>query len=258
MAVSAVHYTIIRELFMRGMLPQNGALLELGEANWYGDIDPLAMVHDIRAAITDPLRRDALIKRLSDVVARDDKWAGFDVVKVFYEFCFAPTELQAVDPGGTSTAHNLNLNYPIALNRRFDVVINHGTAEHIFNIAQVFATIHDYTLPGGMMIHESPLRGWIDHGFYNLQPTLFFDVAEQNQYRIIQMIVADLVERTGLQIQSRAELQALAAAKQIPDNAQLFTIMSKSADERPFEIPMQGCYPKGLRDSATDSSRSVP
>src|SRR5207253_2432277 len=95
---------------------------------------------------------------------------SFDLVKIFYEIYFDPTETQAIDFDGTSQAHRLDLNRPIVLNRRFEVVINHGTSEHIFNIAQVFETMHDLTVPGGLMIHESPFTGWIDHGFYNLHP----------------------------------------------------------------------------------------
>jgi hypothetical protein len=255
MAVSVVHYLIIRDLFKFGVLPRGGALLELGEANWYNDIQPIAMVDDIRTYVTDPIRRAALVKRLTDAIERADRDTRFDVVKVFYELFFAPSEVQAIDPHGTDAAHSFDLNYPIELDRRFDVVINHGTAEHIFNIAQVFETIHRYTVPGGLMIHESPFRGWTDHGFYNLQPTLFFDVAEQNQYQMIAMLVADIKSQTTREINSREELRQLFAAGQIAGNSTLFTIMRRGPIERNFEIPMQGCYPKGLRESASNAAR---
>jgi hypothetical protein len=38
MAISATHYQLLRRL--QPMLPQGGSLLEIGEANWYGDIAP--------------------------------------------------------------------------------------------------------------------------------------------------------------------------------------------------------------------------
>jgi hypothetical protein len=228
---------IVRDLFLHGQVPQHGALLELGEANWYGDVAPQAMVHDIQTLLTDPARQESLIRWLSDIAARDDDRVSFDIVKVFYEIYFAPSEVQAVDLGGTAAAHRFDLNRPMTLNRRFDVVINHGTAEHIFNIGQVFETIHQYTVPGGLMIHESPFRGWIDHGFYNLQPKLFFDVAEQNQYGIVTMIVADIIEHTARRVGTREAFDELAKARKIPENSALFTVMTKGALDRPFQWP---------------------
>jgi hypothetical protein len=240
MAVSATHYTVVRHLFMHGLLPQNGALLELGEANWYGDVEPQAMVHDINRFVADPARRAALVERLSDVIDREGEYNGFAVMKVFYEIFFAPSEFQAIDPEGMATAHRFDLNNPVTLNRQFEVVINHGTAEHIFNVAQVFETMHRFTAPGGLMIHESQFHGWIDHGFYNLQPSLFFDVAEQNGYRLTLMVVADIENRILRRVESREDVQALLRAGQIPQNASLFTAMHQSAHERPFEQPRCG------------------
>ena len=129
-------------MFEHGLLPRNGAMLEIGEANWY-DLDPLSMVDDIKKFVREADRRDALVKRLTDVVDRQEENYLFDIAKVFYQLFFAPSEMQAVDFEGTPTAHRLDLNCPIALARRFDVVINHGTAEHIFNIAPVFKTMHE-------------------------------------------------------------------------------------------------------------------
>ena len=59
MAVSVPHYLVVRDLYRYGMLPQGGSLLEIGEANWYGDIMPLSMIDDIQRFVTDPVRRDA-------------------------------------------------------------------------------------------------------------------------------------------------------------------------------------------------------
>jgi hypothetical protein len=245
MAISAPHYHLLRTLFESNLLPQNGALLEIGQANWYGDVSPLTMVDDIRKFVTDPQRRDALIKRLTQIVEASEKAhqsPGFDPVKICYDLFFSPVEVQAVDFGGTETALKLDLNRPIALNRRFEVVINHGTAEHIFNIAQVFMTMHDYTVPGGLMIHESPFTGWIDHGFYNLQPTLFVDVALCNQYEICAMFIETLADKTILRIARREDVYQLADSKRIPDNAMLYTVLRKGPEERPFEVPMQSYY----------------
>jgi hypothetical protein len=257
MAISATHHFIIRDLFEHGLLARNGALLEFGEANWYGDLNPQALMDDINRFVRDPIHRDALSKRLTNIIESGGELVGFHIAKIFYEIFFAPSELQAVDFEGTQIAQRQDLNHPITLNRRFDVVINHGTAEHIFNIGQVFRTVHDYTLPGGLMIHESPFTGWIDHGFYSLQPTLFYDLADFNQYLLYGMFVQDLTTQSILQIKAREDVAELVKAKQLPENSMMFTVLKKSAGDHPFQIPIQGYYRKALSDSGMEAWRKL-
>ncbi len=246
MAISAIHHYIIRSLRDLGLLRAGGALLELGESNWYNDLDPLALLEDIDRYVPDAQRRQMLSARLQDVVARQERRMLFDVAKVFVEVFYAPSHYQAIDQDGTELAQKLDLNQPITLDRRFDVIVNHGTAEHIFNIAQVFRTIHDYTMPGGLMIHESPLHGWIDHGFFALQPTLFFDLAARNEYQLEGMYIANIPARTLISIQRREDVYARAKAGEIPENAMMFTVLRKGTAEREFGIPQQGYYDQTL------------
>jgi hypothetical protein len=256
MAISTTHYLIIRDLFLHGLLPRGAAVLEVGEANWY-DLDSLALVDDVKKFVRDPLRAEALINRLHELVGTKPAGYLFGIAKVFYEVFFAPTEMQSIDFNGTSRSLGLDLNAPIMLNRKFDVSINHGTAEHIFNIAQVFMTMHEYTIPGGMMIHESPFTGWIEHGFYNLQPTLFFDLCEFNRYAMYGMFVQDLTTRTVLQIQTREDVYQLTKDKKLPDNSMLLTILRKHAEDRPFQIPIQGYYRKALPSTGIEAWRNL-
>lgn len=244
MAIGATYYMLFREMFQSGLLPQGGALLEIGEANWYGDMHPFEMIADIQKFVADPVRQQALIARIQAAVSTPDT---FEVVKVFYELYLAPRVMEAVDFGGTKHAMRLDLNVPLVLDRKYDLIVNHGTAEHIFNIAQVFRSTHEYTVPGGLMIHESPLTGWVDHGFYNLQPTLFFDLAAQNEYVICGMFVEEIVSRTVLQIHNREDVYRMAQEKQIPDNSLLFTILRKTSDN-PFRLPIQGYYARSLSE----------
>jgi hypothetical protein len=256
-AVSVPQYLVIRDLYRYGMLPQGGALLEIGEANWYGDIKPLSMIDDITRFVTDPVRRDALIARLRKIVETQPETCRFDVVKVYYELYFSPSEIQAIDFEGTPLAQPLDLNYPIDLGRQFDTVINHGTAEHVFNIAQVFRTIHEHTVPGGLMLHESPFTGWIDHGFYGMQPTLFFDLAEFNGYALQGLLITNLVDQSAIQVRGREHLYELIRERKIPENSLLFAIMRKNPDERAFQVPFQGYYRESLSEAGMAAWRDL-
>ncbi len=159
--------------------------------------------------------------------------------------------------GGTVLARKLDLNLPISLGRQFDVVINHGTAEHVFNIGQVFHTIHDHTAPGGMMLHESPFTGWIDHGFYSLQPTLFYDLAYANGYGMLGLFVQDLTKSTLVQIRQREDVYRMAEAKEFPENSMLCVVLQKNQEDRPFRVPVQGFYGGGLTEEGMKAWRGA-
>lgn len=211
MAITAAHYQLLREhapLFKRG-----GALLEIGEANWYGDLDQ------------------------ASVLGIDATGTLFDVAKAVYRQLFAPAVVHAVDKNGSPKAMRQDLNRPLQLSRLYDVVINHGTAEHVFNIPQVFKSMHDATATDGYMVHDCPFQGWPDHGFYTLQPTLFYDLAHANDYELVSLSIHSLAGDV-IRIESREHLHGL---KELPANAQLFVVLKKQR-YRPFRIPLQGIY----------------
>jgi len=256
MAISAVHYLIVREFFVQGGIRPGGALLEIGEANWYGDVPTQSLADDIRRFVADPARREALLARLKSLESVPPQSASFDHAKIFYEIFYAPCEHQAIDFHGTEIAQKIDLNAPIRLNRKFDVVVNNGTAEHVFNIGQVYCTMHDYTAVGGIMIHEGPFFGWIDHGFFTMQPTLFFDLAEFNHYAIHGMFITEISSQTMIPVRSREEIYELAESQRIPMNAQLFVVMRKNVDQ-PFRVPVQGYYRGSLSDVGKDAWRKL-
>lgn len=247
----AISGTLARLLVsIKPILPRGGSLLEIGEANWYGDTIP-----DF------PCRNDNL----------------HDIAKDFYAALFAPGRIVSIDADGTPDAIRYDLNEPIPsrhdtrnekcpgnssvaitgcdgflclcpgrpIDEIFDISINHGTAEHVFNIAQVFRTMHGATMCGGLMIHESPFIGWIDHGFYCLQPTLFYDLAAENCYEIVTVAVEEIQSQTIIRLDHRDHATQLAAEGKLPNNSMLFVVFRKLTD-RPFRIPMQGYYARRL------------
>jgi len=217
MAISATHHALLSHL--KPLLPHGGTLLEIGEANWYGDLEPAS-------------------------VGLTNKENLFEVAKDFYEQLFAPSRIVSVDMHGPS-AWRCDLNEPLPPLGVFDVVMNHGTAEHIFDIAQVFRSIHTACKVGGLMIHESPFTGWKDHGFYCLQPTLFYDLAAANGYEIVSVDIEDMAGNRTLPIWSREKMTELLLAGGVPDNAMLFVVLRKQ-QAGPFVVPMQGYYSQSL------------
>lgn len=231
MAISATHYQILREL--QPLLTRGGSLLEIGEANWYGDQNPACLLEVVDEATAEVVR-EAIASR---------NW--FSVAKACYAALFTPRRVVSIDLNGTPQALRYDLNKPLPPLGQFDVVINHGTAEHVFNIGQVFASMHAACKVGGLMMHESPFTGWIDHGFYCLQPTLFYDLAAANGYEIVGVWLEEIKSRFVHRVASRERMTELAGNGSIPDNAMLFVVYRK-ASAGGFRLPAQGYYAQTL------------
>ncbi len=80
--------------------------------------------------------------------------------------------------------HLLDLNHPLPaeLRERYDLVYDGGTLEHCFNAPQVLANAVAALRVGGTVIHHVPLNNWVNHGFYQFSPCLFFDFYETNGF----------------------------------------------------------------------------
>jgi len=66
----------------------------------------------------------------------------------------------------------------------FDLVIDGGTLEHIFNVPVALQNMDALVKEGGYIYHMLPLAGWVNHGFYSFSPTFFLDYYDKNNWFI--------------------------------------------------------------------------
>jgi SAM-dependent methyltransferase len=256
MAITVVEYALIRRLRELGLVKPGGSLIEFGEANWYGDVslDMLGADIDTFADIGAKAVLKMEIQTLSEL---RPKLMDFDLAKVFYKCFLQPTAHVAIDLHGTHGALKLNLNEPLAGVAQFDTMFDFGTAEHVFDVRQFFANAHNVTKPGGLMIHGLPWTGWIDHGFYNFQPTVYFDLAAANGYTLHTVCYAVTNPFELQSLNSRDSFAELAKAGKLAPNTMLFGVMTKAAQEAPFRTPMQGYYDGALTKAQVTAWRTM-
>jgi hypothetical protein len=93
-----------------------------------------------------------------------------------------------VCPGHNTTIVDLNAeSLPKKFDGMFDLAMNFGTTEHIFNQYQSFEAMHEATKVGGHMLHQVPTAGWTNHGYFCYHPLFFRELAEANGYIIEDM-----------------------------------------------------------------------
>ncbi len=72
---------------------------------------------------------------------------------------------------GANLVHDLNV--PLHLERRYDLIIDGGSLEHIYNVPIALDNLSSLLKVGGKVIHFSPANNQMGHGFYQFSPELF-------------------------------------------------------------------------------------
>lgn len=75
----------------------------------------------------------------------------------------------------------------------YDFVLDVGTLEHCFNVAQAAENMVRLMSMGGIIIHENPFQMG-NHGFYSLNPTWYADFYGQEGFKLLDL---KLVLRDG-------------------------------------------------------------
>jgi len=82
-------------------------------------------------------------------------------------------EYNSLDTDGKHGALTMDLNFddvPEDQKNRYGLTTNFGTTEHLINQLNAFKVMHDFTKAGGLMFHDVPFHGHVNHGFLIISP----------------------------------------------------------------------------------------
>ncbi len=234
------------------------SIMELGEQNWFGDVDPNELHIIINHYNSDEHAKN-LHQQLDQILTQEQPLRSFNLAKLFYRIIFNHNKYAAYDLHGTAASTNFDLNKQVDVIEQYDLVTNIGTAEHVFNQYQFFKNMHDLTRPGGLMIHSLPNQGCYDHGFYNYHPTFFFDLCEANEYNKLGVFYVDVESRpmTSDSIE-RMDYVKMAVAGKLKTNSAIIAFFQKPLSEKEFKAPMQGYYSNTLPEELADLWNKLP
>jgi hypothetical protein len=71
---------------------------------------------------------------------------------------------------GADTIHDMNTPVPEAWHGRYDVVIDSGSLEDIFNFPVAIANLANMLRVGGTIFVTTPANNLMRHGFYQFSP----------------------------------------------------------------------------------------
>lgn len=177
MAVTTKNLLRIMALRDEGLLPPGAAIVDLGAQQVYCSGNE----GSVRQFIEHLTGRGGYGRK---EIARFADGAYFGELLTACGFDYRSVDLIK---GFNSVLLDLNMHSaPDALRGRFDLVTNFGTTEHLINQLLAMKTIHDLTKPGGVIYHDLPMSGYLEHGYFLYTPLFFTDLAAANEYRIVR------------------------------------------------------------------------
>jgi hypothetical protein len=93
---------------------------------------------------------------------------------------------------GATRVHDLNEPIPDDWEERYDVVLDGGTLEHVFNFPVAIASCMKMVKVGGHLIIFTPCNNYCGHGFYQFSPELFYRVlSPENGFQVERMVALE-------------------------------------------------------------------
>lgn len=82
-----------------------------------------------------------------------------------------------------------DLRMDLTLEKEFDIILQHGTVEHVDGgLYQPFKNIHEGCGVGGIMIHENPkTENWPGHGQHYFTEQFYIDFAISCNYNLLEV-----------------------------------------------------------------------
>jgi hypothetical protein len=84
--------------------------------------------------------------------------------------------LDISDYEGATVLHDMNQPVPPSLHGQYDVVIESGSLEHVFDFPTAVLNCMHMVKLGGSVFLSLPVNNFVGHGFYQFSPELFFRV----------------------------------------------------------------------------------
>jgi len=182
-------------------------------------------------------------KQVQDIVFKDE------YSEPLFEL-LGSTQPESMDYSDYEKATHLHdLNQPIAeqFKNEYDVVLDSGTLEHVFNFPVAVKSCMEMLKPGGHFIGITPANNYFGHGFYQFSPELHYRIfSAENGFTVRGMLVGVCGEDGEVEKWYEVKDPAEVRSRVMLVNSKptyLFTIAQKTAVAAIFKAsPYQSDY----------------
>ena len=145
---------------------------------------------------------------------------------------------------GAQVCHDLNEPIPDELKSKYDVVLDGGTLEHVFDVRQAYKNCMEMVRLGGHYLAISPSNNFMGHGFYQFSPEFFFEAfSEKNGFRIEQVILFEHRKNAPwYEVVAPTDIKSRVSLKN-SERTYVLVIAERIAEVEPFSsVPQQSDY----------------
>lgn len=138
------------------------------------------------------LRQDEVNAFLPETIRDRYKWG--DYCEPYIKSIFGAEEITSIDASdyeGATIVHDMNkpLNIDIG---RFDLVIDGGSLEHVFNFPTAISNLMKMVRVGGYLMLCNPANNLCGHGFYQFSPELMFRLLNpKNGFKMEELLLSE-------------------------------------------------------------------
>jgi hypothetical protein len=218
--------------------PFGGAALVLGRQQLFARHEQVLRI----------FAEEGVAPRWTALDASDTSTAGPISDRQFFQLLgFASLEaLDFADFEGAEITHDLNRPVPQELVGRYDLIVDAGTTEHVFDVRQALVNYASMLKTGGRIFHSSPANNQLNHGFYQLSPGLYFDFYASNRFHDLRgfVVAHDVKTHFTRQVElyeyrpEEYHPEIMTSEKQLS----VMFIAEKGPDSTTGETPIQGVY----------------
>jgi hypothetical protein len=221
----------LKHLTSIGALPPGSSICDIGATQLFGDHDQQA----INAFLNFYAGKFNLAKR-PNVVPPEQLKAIANNGFLGDLLMLAGFQYTALDifHATNTILFDLNIHAPGPdLIEKFDLVMNFGTTEHVFNQLRAFQTIHTLTRVNGICYHDLPMSGYLNHALYRYDPLFFSTVLPANKYKKLFEEVT-----MGAKTSVPYEMKKLGYSDPTYTNVGIEIVYRRTSPD-PFRIPME-------------------
>ena len=204
-------------------------------------------------------------------LGRQNMWDRSAPEDFFKKNGFGVTDsLDSSDFEGANIIHNMNEPIGESLKERYSLLIDGGTLEHVFDVKTFLFNCASLVKLQGHVLHQVPLNNHINHGFYQISPTLLYAFYDDNGFTPLSFGIHFLnkssgtAEREMLWTDEPEQLRRIGLSCRIvlPDFVTPNTLVSMSFFARKtgrvrLSIPQQPFYSDKYRGDSYSNLKSI-
>jgi hypothetical protein len=182
----------------------------------------------------------------------------------FFKDCLGAVQVDILDYSSYEGANILHdLSQPISddLTGRYDVVIEAGTLEHVFNFPIAIANLMKMTRLGGTLFASTVSNNLCGHGFYQFSPELIFRVfTEGNGFKLGKVLAME-ARYPGVELSSKRSVYEVADPAALSCRVGLVTkrpVMLFFETQKTADVPIFSKSPMQSDYAAAWFSRAEP